>query len=112
MLMPAYMLQNRAYYNASNSTTAEKWEGQSFGAAYGAGSTYGLVWQDTVYVDGILVSGNPIECAQNLGQFFVDLPGVDGILGLSNAYNDSERPVPQQTWLSFVLPRIPGEYDK
>jgi hypothetical protein len=35
------------------------------------------------------VQGNPIECAQDVAPFFVDLAGTDGVLGLSNAYNDS-----------------------
>ncbi|KAN0119867.1 acid protease [Hyaloscypha variabilis] len=106
-LLPAYMLENRIYYNGSNSTSASQWSGQSFGVSYGLGSTYGLVWQDTVWVDSIGVSGNPIECIQNIAEFFVStLTAVDGFLGLSNAYNDSESPVPQQTWMSYVMPHL------
>jgi len=94
-LLPGYLVENRTYYNGSNSSSSSQWEGQSFGVAYGVGSTYGLVWQDTIFVDNIAVAGNPIECVQNLADFFVALTAVDGFFGLSNAYNDSERPVPQ-----------------
>jgi len=112
-LLPAYMLENRIYYNGSNSTSASQWSGQSFGVSYGLGSTYGLVWQDTVWVDSIGVSGNPIECIQNIAEFFVStLTAVDGFLGLSNAYNDSESPVPQQTWMSYVMPHLAGKKNR
>jgi hypothetical protein len=107
-LMPAYILAGRNYYNSSKSSSSAQWPGQSFGANYGSGSTYGLVWQDTIWIDGIGVAGNPIECTQNVAPFFAGLPGVDGILGISNAYNDSERPDPQQTWLAYVLPNLAG----
>lgn len=63
-LMPDSLKYYRNFYNGSNSSTASRWEGQSFGVAYGAGSLHGLVWQDTVWVDNIGVGGNPIECAQ------------------------------------------------
>lgn len=62
--MPDSLKYNRNFYNGSNSSTASRWDGQSFGVAYGAGSLHGLVWQDTVWVDNIGVGGNPIECAQ------------------------------------------------
>jgi Eukaryotic aspartyl protease len=105
------MLVDRIYYNASNSSSASQWSGQSFGVSYGLGSTYGLIWQDTVWVDDIGVAGNPVECVQNVADFFAKtLTAVDGFLGLSNAYNDSESPVPQQTWMSYVMPHLAGTY--
>ncbi|KUJ22953.1 acid protease, partial [Mollisia scopiformis] len=107
-LMPDTQTSGRNYYNGSNSSTATRWQGQSFGVDYSAGSLHGLVWQDAVWVDNIGVGGNPIECAQDVAPFFLNLEGADGVLGLSNAFNDSESPAPQQTWLTWVLPRLPA----
>jgi hypothetical protein len=75
-----------------------KWQGQSFGVSYRSGSTYSLVWQDNLFIDNIGVAGYPIECLENLADIFVKkLTSVDGFMDLSNASDDSERPVPQQT---------------
>jgi len=76
------------------------------------GSNYGIVWQDIVWVDAIGVAGNPIECSQGVSNWFASLPGVDGVLGLSYAYNDSERPEPQQTWITYILPLLSCRYPK
>jgi len=111
-LMPVDMLQNRKYYNGSASSDATPWEGQSWGATYAVGSNYGIVWQDIVWVDAIGVAGNPIECSQGVSNWFASLPGVDGVLGLSYAYNDSERPEPQQTWITYILPLLSCRYPK
>ncbi len=105
------MLRDRKYYNGSGSSEASLFEDQTWGATYSVGSTYGIVWQDIVWVDNIGVSGNPIECAQNVSPWFASLPGVDGVFGISTAYNDSERPLPQQTWVSFMLPLLAGKKD-
>lgn len=110
-LMPVSMLRDRKYYNGSGSSEASLFEDQTWGATYSVGSTYGIVWQDIVWVDNIGVSGNPIECAQNVSPWFASLPGVDGVFGISTAYNDSERPLPQQTWVSFMLPLLAGKKD-
>ncbi|KAH6713644.1 aspartic peptidase domain-containing protein [Leptodontidium sp. MPI-SDFR-AT-0119] len=105
-LMPIDMLQNRKYYNGSASSDATPWDGQSWGATYAVGSNYGIVWQDVVWIDAIGVAGNPIECSQGVSNWFASLPGVDGVLGLSYAYNDSEKPEPQQTWTTYILPLL------
>lgn len=109
-LMPISLLDGRAYYNGSASTEATSWDGQSWGATYSIGSTYGVVWQDIVWIDNIAIGGNPVECSQNVADWFSSLPGVDGVLGLSNAFNDSERPLAQQTWASYILPQLAGEF--
>lgn len=79
-----------------------------WGATYAVGSNYGIVWQDVVWIDAIGVAGNPIECSQGVSNWFASLPGVDGVLGLSYAYNDSEKPEPQQTWTTYILPLLAG----
>ena len=71
------------YYNASNSTSARQFVGQSFNIGYASGSVYGNVYLDTIFVESddgtrIGVAGEPIECAQNLSPSFVSLPAVDG----------------------------------
>jgi len=100
-------LGTHARYNATPSTTSEQYTGQSFNIAYASGTVYGNVWLDNMSVSGnegtILVEGNPIECAQNVGGAFSTLPAVDGILGLNTWVNDQESPSPQQTWLNYVL---------
>ncbi|KAH8597914.1 aspartic peptidase domain-containing protein [Bisporella sp. PMI_857] len=108
--MPRSLLQNHrasGYYNASLSSTAVQFTGQSFNIGYASGSVYGNVWLDTVYVDGdgvqIGVGDQPVECAQNVGGSFSSLPAVDGIMGLNTWVYDQESPNPQQTWLDFIL---------
>lgn len=80
---------------------------------YAAGSAYGNVWSDTIWIDGnggsIGVGYNPIECADNVGGAFASLPAVDGVFGLATWDVDSETPTPQQTWLNFVLPQLACE---
>ena len=84
--MPRSLLQSHrasGYYNASLSSTAVQFTGQSFNIGYASGSVYGNVWLDTVYVDGdgvqIGVGDQPVECAQNVGGSFSSLPAVDGM---------------------------------
>jgi hypothetical protein len=104
-LMPQTLTAGRNVYNGTKSTESARWNGQSFNVAYSRGSAYGLVWQDTVTVNGEYpIVGNPVECAQNLGgDNLAALTGVDGIMGLNTWINDSEYPVPQQTWLSYII---------
>jgi len=74
---------NGDIYNTTLSTTAEPFD-QTFGVSYATGSADGVVWLDTLSIDAgdgsLVITGNPIECA-------VDLGGptniFDGILGLS-----------------------------
>jgi hypothetical protein len=110
--MAASIRKNHRYYNATSSTTAGQFPGQSFNINYASGAAYGTVWFDTVWVDGsdgsIGVTGNPVECAQNVGGALPSLPAVDGIMGLNTAYYDSQLPDPQQTWLSYVLGNMAG----
>ena len=54
-----------SFYNATNSTSSGTFSPQSFDVSYAFGNAYGVVYQDTVWIDGIGVSGNPIECADN-----------------------------------------------
>jgi hypothetical protein len=105
--MPSTVLGSHARYNATISTTSQPFTGQSFNIAYASGSVYGNVWLDDVSISGnegtILITGNPIECAQVVGGAFSSLPAVDGILGLNAWVNDQESPSFQQTWLNYVL---------
>lgn len=111
--MPSSATAGHRIYNATNSTTSTRYLGQSFDIAYAAGTVYGTVWEDTLWVDGsdgsIGVTGNPVECAQNIGGAFSSLPAVDGIMGLNTWINDSEIPEPQETWLSYILSHLAGE---
>lgn len=110
--MSSSVIKNHRIYNATNSTSAARYTGQSFNIAYASGSVYGTVWQDTVWIDGsdgsIGVSGNPVECAQNIGGAFSTLTAVDGIMGLNNWITDSQSPHPQQTWLNYILSNLAG----
>lgn len=76
--MPTSITNGRRFYNATKSSTATRFPGQSFNINYASGSVYGTVWQDVLWVDGnegsIGVTGNPIECAQNVGGAFASLP--------------------------------------
>lgn len=78
--MPASVRNNHRYYNATNSSTATIYPGQTFSVAYASGSAHGNVWQDVVWIDGldgsIGVTGNPIECAQNVGGALTVLPAI------------------------------------
>ncbi|RDL36595.1 Acid protease [Venustampulla echinocandica] len=110
-LMPGTLTAGRNIYNGSNSTSSGRWDGQSFNINYQQGNAYGLVWQDTVVLEGdggqLGVAGNPIECAQNIGGTHLPaLTGIDGMLGLNMWVNDSESPNPQQTWFNFILPKL------
>ena len=99
-------------YNGTKSSESARWQGQSFNVAYSSGNAYGLVWQDTVTVNGEYpIVGNPVECAQNIGGTNLPaLTGVDGIMGLNTWINDSESPIPQQTWLSYIIDQyLPGK---
>jgi len=74
---------NSNIYNTTLSTTAEPFD-QTFNSAYSSGSAEGVVWLDTLSIDAgdgtLVITGNPIECAVNLGGATQDF---DGILGLS-----------------------------
>jgi hypothetical protein len=110
--MPSSLLAGRdAYYNASASSSSSLMDGQSWGVSYGSSEAFGVVWSDTVIMDAgnqfFGVVGNPVECAQGVDTFFQDFTGIDGIMGLSNAFNDSERPTPQESWTAYVLPNFP-----
>jgi hypothetical protein len=59
------------------------------------------VWNDTVFVDTLGVSGNPIETAEWIDTVYGSLPDVDGVFGLGLAAYDSEYPEAQQTWLDY-----------
>ncbi|KAG9231764.1 aspartic peptidase domain-containing protein [Amylocarpus encephaloides] len=104
-LMPQTLTNGRNVYNATKSSESDRLTGQSFNVNYAQGSAYGVVWQDTVTVNGeYSIQGNPVECAQNVGGTNLPgLTGVDGIMGLNTWINDSEYPSPQQTWLSFIV---------
>jgi hypothetical protein len=71
-LMGSAALGTHPNYNATASTTAKKFENQSFSSSYASGNTYGEVWSDDVTVSGkeanIVVTENPIECATNVGE--------------------------------------------
>lgn len=112
--MSPEVLGSRARYNTSISTTAQLFTGQSFSAAYGSGYVSGVVWLDDVLISGddgtvLVVTGNPIECAQIVGGSVSTLSAVDGILGLNRWVNDDESPYPQQTWLNYIL--LSGYYE-
>lgn len=84
---------------------------------YASGSAYGVVWEDDVWIDGngvgIGVLGNPIECAQNVGgDTLPALTAVDGIFGLNFWVNDSESPIPQETWFSYIAPNLTGRLNE
>jgi Eukaryotic aspartyl protease len=111
-LMPSSLLVGRdAYYNASASSSSSLMDGQSWVVSYGSSEAFGVVWSDTVIMDAgnqfFGVVGNPVECTQGVDTFFQDFTGIDGIMGLSNAFNDSERPTPQESWTAYVLPNFP-----
>lgn len=111
--MSETITKGRKIYNATLSSESSRWNGQSFNVPYASGSAYGLVWQDTVWADGdIGIIGNPVECAQDVGgDNLKALTGVDGIMGLNTWINDSELPVPQQTWLNFYIQNyLPGKF--
>jgi len=53
-LMPTSLLRNHrpfGYYNASTSTSAAQYTGQSFEVGYASGSVYGKMWLETVFVN-------------------------------------------------------------
>lgn len=112
-LMPTSLTAGHTIYTATDSSTSERFSGQSFNLQYLSGTAYGTVWTDSLYVDGtegtIGVTGNPIECADNIGGAFASLPAVDGVMGLNTWINDSEFPNPQQTWLGYILSNLPGK---
>ncbi|CAG8973816.1 hypothetical protein HYALB_00005561 [Hymenoscyphus albidus] len=111
-LMPETITQGRRIYNASNSHASARWPGQSFNIPYASGSAYGLVYQDTVWADGLEfgLTGTPVECAQDVGgDRLKQLTNVDGIMGLNTWTTDSESPQPQQTWLSFSVDNLLAE---
>jgi len=74
---------NSNIYNTTLSTTAEPFD-QTFSIGYSSGSADGVVWLDTLSIDAgdgtLVITGNPIECAVDLGGATNIL---DGILGLS-----------------------------
>ncbi|KAH8684826.1 aspartic peptidase domain-containing protein [Tricladium varicosporioides] len=110
-LMPQTLTTGRNIYWGTNSSSSYFWQGQSYYAAYASGSSYGLVYQDTVTIDApggkFTVEGNPVECAQNVGGTSLPgLTGVDGMFGLNMWVNDSESPLPQQTWFNFIVPSL------
>jgi len=107
--MPISLTLGHSIYNATSSTSSQKFPGQSFIIDYSSGSVYGVVWLDDLWIDSLGVIGNPIEAADNLGGAFSTLPAVDGIMGLNAAINDSESPDAQQTWFDFVLPHLEGK---
>jgi hypothetical protein len=81
---------------------------------YASGSVYGVVWGDNVWIDGngvsIGVIDNPVECAQNVGgDTLPALTAVDGIFGLNLWVNDSEAPIPQETWFSYLSSNLSCE---
>lgn len=108
--MPNTLRAGHTVYNATSSTSSLHFPGQSFDVAYAAGTAYGTVFSDTVWIDTISVGYNPIECADNVGGDFASLPAVDGVFGLNTWNLDSEVPTQQQTWLNFVLPQLACEH--
>lgn len=109
-LMPTSITSGRNIYVGTTSSTAVNSKTQSFNVNYASGSAYGVVWEDTVWIDGgvsIGVTGNPVECAQNVGgDTLPALTAVDGLFGLNLWVNDSESPIPQETWLAYILPNL------
>jgi hypothetical protein len=96
-------LAGHNYYNVSRSSTGVSMPGESFEACYGSGCVGGNMGYDTILVDTIEVTGNPLPWIlweQDTGLW--DDTGIDGILGLGLSYNDAEFPDPQQTWVSYV----------
>lgn len=68
--VPLTLTAGHTIYNATTSTSSIHFSGQSFNVAYAAGTAYGTVWSDTLWIDGnggsIGVGYNPIECADNV----------------------------------------------
>jgi hypothetical protein len=116
--MPTTLTSGRNIYDGTNSSSSAPSRTQSFDVNYASGSSaYGVVWEDTVWIDGnsvpIGVAGNPVECAQNVGGDTLSaLSGVDGIFGLNLWVNDSEAPIPQETWFSYIAPNLTGRSNK
>ncbi|TVY80436.1 hypothetical protein LSUE1_G006009 [Lachnellula suecica] len=111
-LMPKALTSGRNIYVGTNSSSSAATRTQSFSVNYASGSAYGVVWNDDVWIDGnggvsIGVLDNPVECAQNVGGVTLPaLTAVDGLFGLNLWVNDSEAPIPQQTWFSYVAPSL------
>jgi hypothetical protein len=105
--MPTTLTAGRNIYDGTKSSTSVPARTQSFKVNYASGSVYGVVWGDNVWIDGngvsIGVIDNPVECAQNVGgDTLPALTAVDGIFGLNLWVNDSEAPIPQETWFSYL----------
>lgn len=86
-------------YDPSNSSTAKKLSGSSWSISYGDGSTsQGNVYQDTVTIGNITVTGQAVESATEVSSSFTSDSESSGLVGLGMSTLNTVTPTAQKTF--------------
>lgn len=86
-------------YDPSSSSSAKKLSGYSWSISYGDGSTSkGNVYQDTVTIGNITVTGQAVESATEVSSSFTSDSSSSGLVGLAMSSLNTVSPTAQKTF--------------
>lgn len=86
-------------YDPSSSSTSKKLSGSSWSISYGDGSTSaGNVYQDTVTIGNITVTGQAVESATEVSSSFTSDSESSGLVGLAMSSLNTVTPTAQKTF--------------
>ena len=89
-------------YSVGKSSASGGFPGQTWSVSYGTGSAYGYVYTDTFCVGTLCIGGYPMETASYVDPYLTSLVGMDGIFGMDLSWYQTQGPVSENTWLSYV----------
>lgn len=96
---PSADVNGQKTYDPSSSSSAKKLSGASWSISYGDGSTSkGDVYQDTVTIGNISVTGQAVESATEVSSSFTSDSASSGLVGLAMSSLNTVTPTAQKTF--------------